>query len=209
MEYSDSINPATFAAAVQRTQQLCVERRAPLAELASIAVSESFCSCVTAGEDAAEHHLSGIHAELIAQFVARVQAANDVPRDRGNKDIGSAASVMTDVNTNASGSVQQRQAALSRWNNEGGADASAYHDAQADMTNAELVQLRVRVIALENLVIALLSEGSDRQIRVAREMAAYISPRPGFTHHPMTIRAATHMVEIAARAVHYREVAPS
>ena len=52
-----------------------------------------------------------------------------------------------------------------------------------DLTNAELVQLRIRVIALENLVIALLAEASDRQLDLAREMAAYISPRPGSTHH--------------------------
>ena len=40
-------------------------------------------------------------------------------------------------------------------------------------SNAELVQLRIRVIALENLVIALLAEASDRQLDLAREMAAY------------------------------------
>lgn len=119
---------------------------------------------------------------------------------------------MTDAKTNASGLIQQRQAALSRWDNEGGAQVGARQDEQADvpdLTNAELVQLRVRVIALENLVIALLAEGSDRQVEVAREMATYISPRPGFTHHPLTIRAATHMVEIADRAVHFRKEARS
>jgi hypothetical protein len=57
------------------------------------------------------------------------------------------------------------------------------------MTNAELVALRIRVIALENLLISLLSTSSDHQLEVAREMAWYISPRPGFTQHPLTIRA--------------------
>jgi hypothetical protein len=56
--------------------------------------------------------------------------------------------------------------------------------------NAELVQMQIRVIALENLLITLLAEGSDRQLEVAREIAAYISPRPGFTQHPLTVRAA-------------------
>lgn len=51
------------------------------------------------------------------------------------------------------------------------------------ITSAELAQLRVRVIALENLVITLLVETSERQLILAREMAAYISPRPGATHH--------------------------
>jgi len=60
------------------------------------------------------------------------------------------------------------------------------------------------VIALENLVIALLAEAPDRQLAVAREMAAYISPRPGFTHHPLTIQAATHMVELIDRTVHFQ-----
>lgn len=67
----------------------------------------------------------------------------------------------------------QRQKALSRWDNEGG----AYSDtAQADiptLTDVELVHLQRRVIALENLIIALLAEGSDKQFEVAQEMAAY------------------------------------
>ena len=53
----------------------------------------------------------------------------------------------------------QRQRALSRWDNEGGAgpggpatDSSPYTEriAVPDLTNAELVTLRIRVIALEN-----------------------------------------------------------
>lgn len=68
------------------------------------------------------------------------------------------------------------------------------------LTNAELSQLHIRVIALEGLMTALLSEASDRQLEMAREMAAYISPRPGFTHHPLTIRAATQMIDLIERA---------
>jgi hypothetical protein len=108
--------------------------------------------------------------------------------------------------------ADQRRRALSRWDNEGGATAVPRPEPVGDvpeLTNAELVQLRIRVIALENLVIALLAEGSDRQLAIAREMAAYISPRPGFTHHPLTIQAATHMVELVDRAVHYRGLSPS
>lgn len=102
-----------------------------------------------------------------------------------------------------------RQKALSRWENEGGALPDATAGGIPELTNAELVHLRIRVIALENLVIALLAEGSDRQLAVAREMAAYISPRPGFTHHPLTIQAATHMVELVDRAVHFQGLSPS
>jgi hypothetical protein len=73
----------------------------------------------------------------------------------------------------------------------------------APLTNAELVQLRIRVIALENLVIALLAEAPDRQLALARGMAAYISPRIGFTPHPVTLRAADEMLSLVDRADRY------
>jgi hypothetical protein len=50
----------------------------------------------------------------------------------------------------------------------------------------------------------LLAEASDRQLETAREMAAFISPRPGFTHHPLTIQAATHMIDLVDRAERFR-----
>jgi hypothetical protein len=112
-------------------------------------------------------------------------------------------------------SAQQRQTALSRWDSEGGAGPggsqeglSNCHDVP-ELTDAELVQLRIRVIALENLVIAFLAEASDRQLQVAREMAAYISPRPGFTQHPLTVHAAAHMIDLVDRAGRFRDDAPS
>jgi hypothetical protein len=113
---------------------------------------------------------------------------------------------------------QQRQLALSRWDNEGGAGPRRRQEGLISgevqpevpqLTNAELVQLRIRVIALENLVITLLAEASDRQLDLAREMAAYISPRPGFTHHPLTIHAAAQMIDLVQRAGHFRVVPPS
>jgi len=100
----------------------------------------------------------------------------------------------------------QRQKAISRWDNEGGACPDAAKTNVPELTNAELVQLRVRVIALENLVITLLAEGSDRQLEVAREMATYISPRAGSTQHPLTIQAADHMTGMVDRAVRFRTV---
>ena len=104
-----------------------------------------------------------------------------------------------------------RQRALSRWDDEGGAIAAAAQDAHVDMpdmTNAELVLLRVRVIALENLLIAVLAEGSNRQRQAAREMADAISPRKDSTQHPLTIRAAHHMTDLVARAVNVCAVQP-
>ncbi len=71
------------------------------------------------------------------------------------------------------------------------------------LTNAELVQLRIRVIALENLIIALLAEAPDRQLTLARGMATYISPRAGFTPHPITLRAADEMLSLVDRVDRY------
>ena len=110
-----------------------------------------------------------------------------------------------------------RHRALSRWDNEGGAGRDGPKESHAhvlpdpdipNLTDAELIQLRVRVIALENLMIMLLAKGSDRQLALAREMATYISPRAGFTHHPLTLQAAAHMDDLVDRALHYRSVDP-
>lgn len=109
-------------------------------------------------------------------------------------------------------SPDQKQMALARWANEGGAGPCRSHSGSKSgeaqphappLKNAELVQLQVRVIALENLVIGLLARASDRQLDIAREMAAYISPRPGFTHHALTIHAAARIVHLVERAGHF------
>lgn len=73
-----------------------------------------------------------------------------------------------------------------------------------ELSNTDLVQLRVRVIALENLVISLLSGASARQLEVAREMANFITPRPGATEHPLTIHAASTMLDLVNRAERFR-----
>ena len=108
--------------------------------------------------------------------------------------------------------------ALSRWENEGGAlrghldAASISRQVQPDvppLTNAELVQLQIRVIALENLVIALLTAASDKQLDLVREMAAYISPRAGFTPHRLTIHAAAEMISLVERAGHFKNLPPT
>src|SRR5665213_11815 len=117
-------------------------------------------------------------------------------------------------NSDSSNDWNQRQRALSRWDNEGGAGPDGPATVSApdseriaipELTNAELVTLRIRVIALENLMISLLARASDEQLKLAREMAGYISPRPGFTQHPLTIHAAAHMVDLVERADHFRD----
>ena len=100
-----------------------------------------------------------------------------------------------------------RRRVLSRWENEGGAVADLANRPKVEipeLTNTELVQLRIRVIALENLLIAVLAEGSVHQLRVAREMADHIAPRTGFTLHPLTIQAAGHITDLVDRAMRFR-----
>jgi hypothetical protein len=126
---------------------------------------------------------------------------------------------MTDRPPNAVSAAKMRHRALSRWDNEGGATLGPHEEsisfvaAQSEvvppLSNAELVQLRVRVIALENLVVSLLAQSPDRQLDLVREMAAYISPRPGFTPHHLTIRAAAEMIHLVERAEHFRDRPPS
>ena len=113
---------------------------------------------------------------------------------------------------------RQREMALSRSESKGdvapepaqedGLAGAARSDAPL-LTNAELVQLQIRMIALENLVIALLAEASDKQLELAREMAAYIAPRPGFTRHHLTVHGAAQMISLVERAAHFRDVPPT
>lgn len=80
---------------------------------------------------------------------------------------------------------QSQQLLLSIWDDEGGAGRGGPKESTArpvnapvipDLTNTELVQLRVRVIALENLVTALLWGAQSSQHDLVRAMAARISP---------------------------------
>ena len=101
--------------------------------------------------------------------------------------------LMPNRKTDVDGRLMQRKIALSVWENEGGRGLGRRQAGPSDvpyMINTELTHLRVRVIALENLVISLLAATSDCRLDLAREMAVYISPRPGFTRHPLTISAA-------------------
>lgn len=77
--------------------------------------------------------------------------------------------------------LRQRRRALSRWDNEEGAEPCGPQtdlrpaEGEAPMPDngpAEIAALRVRDIALENLLISLLATASDRQLELARDMAA-------------------------------------
>lgn len=108
--------------------------------------------------------------------------------------------------------TQQRQGALAKWEDEGGhgpnGPLKAIHllGAKASLPpigEAEMLALHIRVVALENLVIALLATASDSQREIARTMAEYISPRPGATPHPLTTLAAGHITNLVERAVRF------
>ena len=126
---------------------------------------------------------------------------------------------MQDRETNSSERIRLRETALSRWDNEGGAGSGGrvHPSASSDgdsadvppLTNAELVQLQIRVIALENVVMALMADASDRQLELVREMAACISPRPDHVQHRLTIHAAARMVGLVERATHFRMTPPT
>jgi len=80
-------------------------------------------------------------------------------------------------------------------------------DLQAEVPQSmstELEHLRIRMIAMENLLITILAQAPDQQLELGREMAAFISPRPGFTHHPRTVGAAAQMVHLLDRARHFQ-----
>lgn len=62
------------------------------------------------------------------------------------------------------------------------------------------MQPQNRVIALKNLLTVLLAGSSTSQLDLAREMAEYISPLPGFTPHHMTFQAAAWMLNLVERA---------
>jgi hypothetical protein len=121
---------------------------------------------------------------------------------------------MTRSRSNASERLKLRRAALSRWNNEGGAgsggrvhvDSVATHAGTEipPLTNAELVQLQIRVIALERIVVALLGQSTGAQLDLIRDMAAYIYPRAGRTRHRLTIGAAAQMINLVEDATAFR-----
>ncbi len=108
--------------------------------------------------------------------------------------------------------AKQRQRALAGWDNEGGAGPCGPLEAVRslgddlplpEMGKAEMLALHIRVIALENLLVALLASGTNEQREVARNMAGYIAPRAGATPHPMTTLASAHMIDLVDRAVRF------
>lgn len=107
---------------------------------------------------------------------------------------------------------QYQDGVLSRWDDEGGATPCGPQenlaavcdewDIQA-LLKAELIQLRIRVIALENIVMSLLSAASDKQLELVAEMAEFLKPRPDVRQHSLTIHAAPQMTQLVERSRHF------
>ena len=97
---------------------------------------------------------------------------------------------------------------IGRWENEGGDTAGLQTHERGSVVgeigDVEDGNLRVRLIALENIVVALLAGAPESQSRLVREMADYISPRPGVTPHRLTIEASRNMIALVDRAARYK-----
>jgi hypothetical protein len=105
---------------------------------------------------------------------------------------------------------------IGRWENEGGAATHWEHEAQSvsdpttvvgEIGDAQEVNIRVRLIAIENIIVALLANAPGDRLELIKEMAEFISPRPGMTPHRLTIEAARNMLAIVERAEQYRRSA--
>jgi tellurite resistance-related uncharacterized protein len=86
---------------------------------------------------------------------------------------------------------------------------NAWYGAQLISINAcvnSLEKALSRIRLHRQSTFSLLAQGPDRQLDRVREMADYITPRMGFTPHPLTIHAAGQMVHLVERACHFREV---
>lgn len=73
MEYAEPINETAAEEALAIALQSLVNGRSDYRRIASEAVSRAYCSCVTDGEDAAEHQFSKIHGNLIDQLEFRLR----------------------------------------------------------------------------------------------------------------------------------------
>lgn len=82
--------------------------------------------------------------------------------------------------------------------------ASEQATVAGEIGDAEAGNLKVRLVAIENILVALLASASEEQLELVREMANYILPRPGTTPHRITIEAARNILAIVERAEHHR-----
>jgi len=113
------------------------------------------------------------------------------------------------TSNSADATSTQSQNAFKRWDNEGGALPGGAQSDLHQRTNAELLRLRVRVMALENMIISLLSEGADHQQATVRDMAGRIAPRAEGTQQPLRPKSSDQLDDMVNRAQDFRSVQSS
>ena len=109
-----------------------------------------------------------------------------------------------------SGCAAMQASAIGRCENEGGPDHASPHSETAstvagEIGDAEEGNIRVRLIALENIVVALLAGASQTQHEAIGDIVRYILPREGKTRHRLTIEAARNMVALVERADQFKK----
>ena len=81
-QYVEAADPERFNAAVAMTVRvLSANHAVSLEDVAARVVVEVFCMCVTEAEDEMEHHLSSVHAGLVAEVVRRSRQMLSDPVD--------------------------------------------------------------------------------------------------------------------------------
>lgn len=68
-----------------------------------------------------------------------------------------------------------------------------------ELDHSELVQMRIRLIALETVATALLATATPEQRRAVAEAAENIRARPSSTRHPLTEFAANEVDSLLRR----------
>lgn len=102
--------------------------------------------------------------------------------------------------------------ALARWDNEGGALSHPvpvkppFVDVVHHLSDQEVVCLRSRVIALENIIVAMLAGGSRDQRAVVHDMALFVRPPLDAVQDRLTMHAADLMDHLADRATLFQRV---
>jgi len=76
--------------------------------------------------------------------------------------------------------------------------------ALAQSMNAQLEHLGVRTIAVESLLITMLAQATEQHLELCREVADFVSARPGSAQRPGMIDAADQMVHLLRRAQRLR-----
>ena len=95
---TDVVSKERIEAAVNLILRLRAQQNgAPLQSLAWAAVEETFLTCVTGADDAVEHHLSAMHAALVADVLQRAERCLGEPAQAGTREYSSPPCMMQEL----------------------------------------------------------------------------------------------------------------